>query len=153
MGFSLNSQPIATCMLEYVNDCTLSFKNNRNVAIAHVDYSKAFDIVSHLKLLFKLTNWGLTGNLLSRIKSFLSNRTHCTRVGNAVSRPLQLPRGVVQGSCIGALLFTVYINDVCKIYLTMIPNASCTYDVKLYSEIVADDDQTELHDNLDALNG
>ena len=123
-GFLCKSST-TTNLLDSINDWTLSLKKERNVAIAYVDYSKAFDVVSHPKLLLKLTDWGIIGNLLSWIKSFLSNRTHCTRVGNAISRPLPLSSGVVQCSCSGPLLFTVYINDVYK-YLMLWPNASCT---------------------------
>ena len=82
-GF-LSKFSTTTNLLDSINDWTLSLKNKRNVTIAYVDYSKAFDVVSHPKLLLKLTDWGINGNLLSWIKSFLSNRTHCTRVGNAI---------------------------------------------------------------------
>ena len=45
-----------TNLLDSINDWTSSLKNKRNVAIAYVDYSKAFDVVGHLKLLLKLSN-------------------------------------------------------------------------------------------------
>ena len=53
--------------------------------------------------------------------------------------------------CIGPLLFTVYINDVCKIFDADTKCTLYTDDVKLYSEIVAGDDHTRLPENLDAL--
>ena len=82
----------------------------------------------------------------------MSNRTHCTRVGNAIPRPLPLPSGVVQGSCIVPLLFTVYITDVCKIFDADIKCKLYGDDDKLYSEIVVtDNDHTRLHENLDSL--
>ena len=45
-------------------------KIKKNVAIEYVDYFKAFDVVSHPKLLLKLNDWGITGNLLSWKKTF-----------------------------------------------------------------------------------
>ena len=54
------SQSLSTNLLHSINDFTLSLKNKWNVTIAYVDYSKAFDIVSHPKLLLKLIDWGIT---------------------------------------------------------------------------------------------
>ena len=58
---------------------------------------------------------------------------------------------MVQGSCIGSLLFTVYINDVYKIFDADTKCKLYADDVKFYSEIVTDDDHTRLQENLDAL--
>ena len=57
MDSSLNPLP-PLIFSNSINDWTLSLKNKRNVAIAYVDYSKAFDVVSHPKLLLKLIDWG-----------------------------------------------------------------------------------------------
>ena len=40
-----------------------------------LDISKAFGKVSHLKLLYKLQKYGITGTILHRIKTFLLNYT------------------------------------------------------------------------------
>ena len=40
-----------------------------------LDFGKAFDKVIHLKLLLKLTNYGIKGNTLNWIKSFLIGRS------------------------------------------------------------------------------
>ena len=68
-GF-LPKSSTTTNLLDSINDWALSLKNKRNVAIACVDNSKAFDAVSHPKLSLKLTNWDITGNLLSWVKRF-----------------------------------------------------------------------------------
>ena len=53
--------------------------------------------------------------------------------------------------CIGQLLFTVYINDVCTIFDADTKCKLYANDAKLFSEIVTGDDRTRLHENLDAL--
>ena len=86
--------------------------NPHSVAVAYIglDFQKAFDYVCHNKLLVRLASLGIAGNLLEWIKSFLSDRQQRTRVGSALSDPMNINSGVIQGSCIGPILFLFYIN-------------------------------------------
>ena len=47
---------------------------NKFVDTVYIDFSKAFDTVSHRKLLHKLTNYRITGNILQWFSSFLCDR-------------------------------------------------------------------------------
>jgi len=114
-------------------------------------FAKAFDSVSHQKLLYKLLNYGISGNLLEWIKNFLSERLQCTKVGNTLSPYIYLTSGVIQGSCLGPLLFVIYINDVvslfghgcvCKLYAD---------DLKLYMRMNSTHCAAELQNSLDRL--
>jgi len=49
------------------------------------------------------------------MKHFLSDRIHCTRVGNVESTILPLLSGVIQGSGIDPLMFVMYINELADI--------------------------------------
>ena len=62
--------------------------------------------------------YGFRGVLLEVdwITEFWSNRTHCTRVGNEYSSLQYIRSGVIQGSCLGPLLFLVFVNDIVDIY-------------------------------------
>ena len=101
-----------TNLLESANDCTLSLENKATSSIVYVDFTKAFDLVSHYKLLRKLESYGIQGSLLSWLKSFLSDRFQCTKVGQSVSSWIPIDNDVIQGSCLGPLLFLLYINDI-----------------------------------------
>jgi len=70
----------------------------------YIDFSKAFDVVSHPKLFARLDSYGIRGTVLTWIKNFFSCRTHQTKVGTALS---DAASGVVQGSGIGPLMFLV----------------------------------------------
>ena len=105
--------------------------------MAYIDFHKAFDSVCHAKLFCKLQSMGFSGNLLKWLENFLSDRWQCTRVGDRLSEPSKIVSGVglIQGSCIGHLLFLLYINSLAQISDN---NTTCVLfadDVKLYDFI------------------
>ena len=68
------------------------------VAVAFVDFKKAFDSVSHKILLRKLeVNFGITGGLLEWIKSYLSERMQFTVLNGVASDLLPVTAGIPQG--------------------------------------------------------
>jgi len=114
---------------------TVSLKNKHIITAIYIDYSKAFDVVSHPKLFHKLSAYGISGNLLTWIRQLLTGRTQNTRVGNSLSDSVQLGSGVVQGSCLGPLLFLLYVNDVTSVISDKCKRKLYVDDLKLYSEI------------------
>ena len=71
-----------------------------------LDFSKAFDKVSHTKLLFKLHQHGITQNNLGWIKAFLLGRSQCVALEGEKSSEIPVTSGVPQGSVL------LYINDM-----------------------------------------
>ena len=89
----------STCtnLLETLNDWTFSVQFKNSVSVVYIDFSKAFDSVTHSKLFAKLTACGVSGCLLHWVENFMCNRSPQTRVGMSLSVVAELISGIVQG--------------------------------------------------------
>ena len=149
---------ILFCISSYKNKfCIVLYCIARNLTpgkqtdLILLDFSKAFNGVNHLKLLYKLQLHGVQGRTLGWIESFLFGRTQCVVIGG--DSPIELPvsYGVPQGSDLGLILFLLNINDL---------SDNIQYNVRLFADDTAvyltvqgQEDAVILQDDLNVLQG
>ncbi|MFZ2538081.1 MAG: reverse transcriptase family protein [Oscillospiraceae bacterium] len=148
-GF-LKRHSTSTNLLESLNDWTISIAHKQPVVVAYINFQRAFDSISHSKLLHKLISYGIDGDLLFWIESFLSKRTHSVRVGSKLSNFLPVTSGVPQGSVLGPLLFNLFINDITDCLDNAVIAKLFADDIKLYTEVSLPNSKTnfQFHLNL-----
>ena len=113
--------------ITYLHETILKERDLSNlVCRIFLDFAKAFDCVNHHILLDKLEYYGVRGNAIYLLRSYLTNRFQYTENSDQQIRSNQLPItiSVPQGRVLGPFLFLVYINDL--------PNC-CDSDMILYA--------------------
>ena len=101
-----------TCLLKCTDDWFNGIDKGILTGMIFINLKKAFDTVDHEILCKKLAHYGVLGRELSWFKSYLANRRQYCRVNGVDSNMENIEVGVPQGSCLGPLLFLVYINDL-----------------------------------------
>ena len=118
--------------------------------MVYLDFSKAFDSVSHEPLIHKLSSFGFHSDLIRWFRAYLTGRRQRVVVDGTYSDWLPVVSGVPQGSILGPRLFVLYINDLASVAKNT-KVALFADDAKCYLNIDSLDDCQLLQNDLSAL--
>ena len=129
-----------TALLAVSNDLGKAMDDRLLTILVLYDFSNAFPSVNHDLLLSKLKWYGFSQSVISWFRSYLTNRSQKVVLNGEVSSLMTLLFGVPQGSILGPLLFSLYINDIYKLF------------TKSKSHLYADDLQNYVSFSYDTIN-
>lgn len=135
-GMSTVTQLVTT-----VHETSMVLDKGVQVDMLFLDFCKAFDKVSHSKLLYKLELIGLSCYLIKWTASYLSNGQQIVHINGCHSRVLPVSSGVPQGSVLGPLLFLIYINDLTESIPSSVSVRLFADDCIIFKEITSTSDQ------------
>ena len=124
-----------TNLLEMMEYWTEILNEGDGIDVAYLDFRKAFDLVSHKHLLYKMSKYGITNQTLNWIGAFLHQRSQKVVVRGATSESFAVTSGVPQGSVLGPILFLIFINDLPLEVIS--PLSLFADDSKVFSRIVS----------------
>jgi len=116
-----------------------------------IDLKKAFDTVDHGILLNEIKVLGASETVANWFADYLSNRKQAVMINSAFSEFKQIECGVPQGSVLGPLLFSIFINDVFDLPLSgnlfmFADDASLFYTTNTHIELLG-----QMQDDLNLL--
>ena len=80
----------------------------------YLNFSKAFDNVSHNKILHVLHHFKINPSIINWMKEYLTGRTQRTIIDGEYSNKCAIKSGASQGSVLGPLLFLLYVDDLIR---------------------------------------
>jgi len=138
-----------TQLLEVMEQWTDTLDSGGAIDAIYFDFAKAFDTVPKERLIGKCESYGISGQILRWIRTFLTGRKQRVKVSGCFSEWTEVTSGIPQGSVLGPILFLLYINDLpddlecdMKIFAD---------DTKVYMKVETREDVVKMQEDVDSL--
>ena len=139
-----------TNLIEFQNVTTKWNDDGECFDVVFLDFSKAFDVVCHKRLMVKLEAIGIKGKVLNWIRDWISGRKQRVVVDGNYSEWVEVLSSVIQGSVLGGILFDIFIDDIDDVILEALLKKFAD-DTKIAMMIRNEMDARKLQANLDRI--
>ena len=112
-----------TMLIKLIEDWKEALDNKHHIGAVLMDLSRAFDELPHSLLCAKLEAYGMCNASVKLLDSYLTDRKQRVKLGDIHGTWMNVTKGVPQGSIMGPVLFSLFMNDI---YL-------CIKDCSLYN--------------------
>lgn len=134
-------------LLEFMEKMTKWADDDKAIDVAFLDFTKAFEKVSHNRLMEKVEAAGITGKVISQLKDWLTNWVQRVVLDGEESGWLEVLSSVVQGSVLGSTLFDIYIDDIDEFIRAMLNKFAD--DMKAAQIVENEEDQKRFQKDID----
>ena len=148
-AFRKKKHSCETQLITVIDDWAKILDKGGQVDTFNLDFEKAFDTHPHELLKCKLYGYGIGGKTLKWIDSFLCDRQQRVMVNGVKSDWAPVLSGVSQGTVLGPLLFSLYINDITEDIDSEL--RLFADDCVCYREIKDTEDTVKLQEDIDRL--
>jgi len=149
-GF-LPHKSCTTNLLEFLETATSAVDQGDAMDVLYLDYAKAFDKVPHKKLLAKMEALNISGNVLNWTKSWLTDRRQKVTLNGEKSEWEPVKSGVPQGSVLGPVAFTIFINDLDTAVGQHAKIFKFADDTKITRKVSSEEDQADMQNTINNL--
>ena len=141
---SCESQLILT-----MNDLSKNIDGRKTTDMAVLDFSKAFYVIPHSKILMELDYYGIRANTKNWIASFLTKRYQLVCVNGQSSAWKPVLSGTPRGTVLGPHLFLLHITNIHH----QVSSITILFadDCLVYTEINSAEDEAALQSDLNAI--
>ena len=139
-----------TNLVEFLNVTTKWHDEGKCYDVFYLDFSKAFDVVCHKRLLVKLEAIGIGGKVLKWIEDWLARRIQRVVINGNFSDWIAVISSVIQGSVLGGIFFDIFIDDIDEAIIEALIKKFAD-DTKLAKVIRNIADAQQMQENLDQI--